>query len=192
MSARALVRIGLCTAILMAGASGTARASCGISDLPAAAAAALSGRLSPLPFQAAAPATENGSAVNPSIVGLWHTTFTVDVDGTEVAIQEAFQLWIAGGTEVHNPNVDPRQGSVCLGVWQQSAPRTFKLTHRVWSWNASGGFEGTLHLAETLTLRNGGDRFRGTFTLDIYDPSGAFVTQVTGTATGERISVGDQ
>jgi len=192
MSARAMARLGLCTAILMVGASATARASCGLSDLPAAAAAALSGRLSPSPYQAPALGTASGSAVNPSIVGLWHTTFTVDVNGTQVPIQEAIQLWNAGGTEVHNPNVDPRQGNVCLGVWQQVATRTFKLTHRVWAWNASGGFEGTLHLAEALTLGNRGDTFEGTFTLDIYDPSGAFVTQVAGTATGERIAVGDQ
>lgn len=192
MCTRALARIGLCTAILISGASGTARASCGISDLPAAAAAALSGRLSTSSPQPPALGTATESAVNPSIVGLWHTTFSVDLDGTEVAIQEAFQLWNAGGTEVHNPNVDPRQGNVCLGVWQQVAPRTFRLTHRVWAWNVIGGFEGTLHLSETLTLGNRGNTFDGTFVLDIYDTSGAFVARVGGTAAGERIAVGDQ
>ena len=192
MDARALGRIGLCTAILISGATGTARASCGISDLPAAAAAVLSGRLSTSPPQTPGSGPTNGSAVNPSIVGLWHTTFSVEVDGTPVAIQEAFQLWSSGGTEVHNPKVDPRQGNVCLGVWQQVAPRTFRLTHRVWAWNVVGVFEGTLHLSETLTLGNRGNTFGGTFTLDIYDPSDVFVARVDGTATGERIAVGDQ
>ena len=192
MDARALGRIGLCTAILISGASGTARASCGLSDLPAAAAAALSGRLSTSPPQTPGPDPANAFAVNPSIVGLWHTTFSIDVDGTPVAIQEAFQLWSTVGTEVHNPNVDPRQGNVCLGVWEQVAPRTFTLTHRVWAWNVVGVFEGTLHLSETLTLGSRGNTFGGTFMLDIYDPSGVFVARVEGTATGERIAVGDQ
>jgi hypothetical protein len=114
------------------------------------------------------------------------------VDGAQVPIQEAFQLWNAGGTEIHNPNVDPRQGNVCLGVWRQAAPRAFELTHRVWAWNTSGGFEGTLHLAETLTLGNGGNTFDGTFTLRIYDPSGTLVAEIDGTAMGERVAVGDQ
>jgi hypothetical protein len=192
MRAQAVVRIVLCATAVVAGATGTARASCGISDIPAATAAALSGRLSPPPSHAPAAGPANGSGVEPSIIGLWHTTFSVDVDGSQVPIQEAFQLWNAGGTEVHNPNVDPRQGNVCLGVWAQVAPRAFKLTHRVWAWNTSGGFEGTLHLSETLTLGNGGYTFSGTFTLDVYDPSENLVAEIGGTATGERISVGDQ
>ena len=192
MSVQGIGRIILGSVILVAGASNTARASCGISDVPAAAAAALSGRLSPSASQTPAPAAATPFAVDPSIVGLWHTTFLITVNGTQVPIQEAFQLWNVGGTEIHNPRVDPRQGNVCLGVWQQVAPRTFKLTHRVWAWDTSGGFQGTLHLAETLTLGNGGNTFGGTFTLGIYDPSGARVAEVAGTATGERIAVGDQ
>jgi hypothetical protein len=176
----------------MVGTPGTARASCGISDIPAAAAAALSGRLSAPPNPAPTSDPANALRVDPSIVGLWHTTFSVDVDGMQVPIQEAFQLWNAGGTEIHNPKVDPRQGNVCLGVWQQTPSRMFKLTHRVWAWDTSGGFEGTLHLSETLKLANGGDTFGGTFTLDIYDPSDALVAEIAGTATGERIAVGDR
>lgn len=192
MTARALARIVIYTAIVTAVTATTARASCGISDLPDAVSAAKSGRLaSPGRMEpAAAPAKMFG--VDPSIVGLWHTTFTVDVDGMEVTIQEAFQLWNEGGTEIHNPKVDPREGNVCLGVWARVAPRTFELTHRVWAWDVAGGFQGTLHLSETLTLGSGGETFSGTFTIDVHDPSGALVAQVTGNATGERVSVGDQ
>lgn len=191
MRARGLVRIAICVTTIVMGAAGTARASCDFTDIPAAVAAAASGRV-PLPaYRAQAPAAPEGAAVDPSIVGLWHTTFLVDVGGTNVPVQEAFQLWNVGGTEIHNPNVDPRQGNVCLGVWQQAASRTFKLTHRVWAWDTNGGFQGTLHLSETLTLGNGGSTFSGTFTLGIYDPSGAFVTEISGTATGNRIKVGD-
>jgi hypothetical protein len=59
----------------------------------------------------------------------------------------------------------------------------------VWSYDINGNFMGTVHLSETLTLGNRGNTHSGTFRLDIYDPSGNFVTEVTGNVTGERISV---
>src|SRR5258708_2136060 len=57
--------------------------------------------------------------VAPSIVGLWDIRFVVGGQ----TIQEAYQLWNIGGTEIHNPNVDPRSGNVCLGVWRGAQGR---------------------------------------------------------------------
>jgi len=130
-------------------------------------------------------AATSDNAVNTSIVGLWHIRFQVG----DQTIQEAFQIWNAGGTEVHNPNVDPRSGSICLGVWKEAAPRTFKLTHRVWSYDVSGNFLGTINLTETLVLGDRGNSHNGSFTLDFYDPSGNFLFEVPGTVVGERISI---
>ena len=121
---------------------------------------------------------------NSSIVGLWHVEFKVNGQ----TIQEAYQLWNAGGTEVHNPNVDPRGGDVCLGVWTQSG-ETYKLAHRVWNYDMSGDFLGTIHLSETLTLGQGGNTLKGSFRSDFYDPTGHHVNTVTGNVTGRRISV---
>jgi hypothetical protein len=123
-------------------------------------------------------------SVKTSIVGLWHTRFIVG----DTTIQEAFQIWNAGGTEVHNPNVDPRQGNVCLGSWTVEAPQTFKLTHRVWFYDGAGNFQGTGHLSETLVLGDRGNSHSGTFTLQIFDPAGNQVAEVAGTVAGERIS----
>ncbi len=125
------------------------------------------------------------NAEHASIVGLWYVRFIVG----DQTIQEAYQIWNAGGTEVHNPNVDPRSGTVCLGAWKQTGRRTYKLAHRVWSYDTNGTFLGTIHLSETLTLSKHGDTHSGSFTLDIYDPSGTFQTEVAGSVTGERISV---
>jgi hypothetical protein len=121
---------------------------------------------------------------NSSIVGLWHVEFRVGGQ----TIQEAYQLWNAGGTEVHNPNVDPRGGTVCLGVWRQAAG-TYTLAHRVWNYDTNGNFLGTIHLSETLTLGNTGNAMKGSFTSRFYDPTGHFVNKVTGNVTGSRISV---
>jgi hypothetical protein len=161
-------------------------ASCGDSLNAMAAAAASARTQSPvsqsLVQKGSATAADN--AVNPSIVGLWHIRFVVG----DQTIQEAFQIWNTGGTEVHNPNVDPRTGNICLGAWKEAAPQTFKLTHRVWSYDANGNFLGTINLNETLVLGDRGNAHNGSFTLDFYDPLGNFMFEVPGSVIGERIS----
>jgi len=90
---------------------------------------------------------------------------------------------------VHNPNVDPRTNNICLGTWIKTASGAIKLAHRVWSYDANGNFQGTIHLSETVRLTQNGNAQKGSFTLDIYDPSGNFVTEVTGDVSGQRIRV---
>ena len=172
--------------VLLAAFSMTATAQCGASlnaMVTAAAAVRSQSQVSQSSVQNGSAATSD-NALNTSIVGLWHIRFLVG----DQQIQEAFQIWNAGGTEVHNPNVDPRTGNVCLGAWKEAAPRTFKLTHRVWFYDVSGNFQGTGNLSETLVLGDRGNTHSGTFTLDIYDPSGNLVAEVPGTVVGERIS----
>lgn len=108
--------------------------------------------------------------------------------GTQT-IQEAFQNWNLGGTEVHNPNVDPRSGNVCLGTWVRTPDGGFKLAHRVWNYDANGNFTGTIHLSETVYLGHNGNEQTGSFKLDFYDPSGNFQMEVTGNVTAQRIQV---
>lgn len=188
-----VVKIGLLS-MLVASFGATALAQCGASFSALAAAAAPIRSQSKLP-QPASPssgqnqsAAGNDNAVNTSIVGLWHISFLVGGD----QIQEAFQTWNTGGTEVHNPNVDPRQGNVCLGTWDEAAPQTFKLNHRVWLYTADGNFLGVGHLRETLTLSDRGNTQNGSFTLDLYDLFGNKLAELaTGTVKGERISVSE-
>src|SRR5262249_60062432 len=141
-------------AVLMVALSAMAKAQCGES-LSAMASSAASVRSQSQVAQsskrhaareslAAEPATASDNAVNTSIVGLWHIRFLVG----DQQIQEAFQIWNVGGTEVHNPNVDPRQGNVCLGAWRGAAPQTFKLTHPVWVYDPNGNFPGDGHFDE--------------------------------------------
>lgn len=176
--------------VLVAGLSIRASASCSDSLSAMATAAALlhiqSGSQSS-PMQQSS-ATSNDNSVHTSIVGLWHVQFIVGGQ----TIQEAYQVWNAGGTEVHNPNIDPRSGAVCLGAWKKVAPQGYQLAHRVWWYDTNGVFLGTIHLSEMLTLGDGGNTHNGSFTSDFYDPSGNFLFSVAGNATGERISVDDQ
>lgn len=167
--------------VLLVGLSAGAFASCG---------SALSAMATPVPGQLhlmqQVPLSTQPSSGSTSIVGLWFVQFTVE--GT--VIQEAYQLWNAGGTEVHNPNVDPRGGDVCLGVWTRTpGTNTYTLAHRVWNYDTTGDWLGTINLSETVTVGKGGDSHSGTVTLDFYDTSGNFITEVDGTVTGTRISV---
>ena len=183
------VRIALLLMLLVA-LSATAMGQCGAS-FNSMAAAAGSIRNKPQMSQLTAQNRSTGPsdiAVNTSIVGLWHISFLV---GGE-QIQEAFQTWNTGGTEVHNPNVDPRQGTVCLGTWDEAAPQTFKLNHRVWLYTPDGSFLGVGHLHETLTLSDRGNTQNGSFTLDLYYLSGNKLAELAaGTVKGERISVSE-
>lgn len=90
---------------------------------------------------------------------------------------------------MHNPNVDPRTNNICLGTWIKTASGAIKLAHRVWSYDTNGNFMGTIHLSETVRLAQHGNGQTGTFKRDIYDPSGNFVTEITGDVTGQRIHV---
>ena len=174
-------KLVLCAAVLM-GLSAGAYASCG--DSFAAMAAGKPIAISAVGKQLSTASPDDGP-VNSSIVGLWYVQFSIGGQ----PIQEAFQNWNLGGTEVHNPNVDPRTNNICLGTWIKTKSGAIKLAHRVWLYDTNGNFQGTIHLSETLHLTQNGNAQKGTFTSDIYDPSGNFVTEVTGDVTGQRIRV---
>jgi hypothetical protein len=177
-----IIKLVVCV-VLAVGLSSSALASCGDS-LSAMATGAAAVHSQSRSIQPNSGSTQDDGA-NSRIVGLWHIQFTVG----DQTISEAYQLWNAGGTEVHNPNVDPRSGNVCLGVWKHAPHGAFKLTHRVWSYDTNGNFMGTIHLSETVTLSHDGNAHSGSFTLDFFDPSGNFQFEVAGDVTGERISV---
>lgn len=119
-----------------------------------------------------------------SIAGFWHVRYLGPFPGGE---QEAFQIFNAGGTEVHNPKGDPRAGSLCLGAWVQKG-RNVKLTHRVWLWDSFGNYIGLGDLEVNITLGDKGNTQTGTLTMQIFFPDGTSTPQFPGTLSGERIS----
>ncbi|HWZ81956.1 MAG TPA: hypothetical protein VNW47_05000 [Terriglobales bacterium] len=168
---------------LVVGLGGSAFASCGDSLSAMAAVAAHSQtRIAP---QASIGGKDAAESDTSSVVGLWHIRFVVG----DQTIQEAYQVWNQGGTEVHNPNVDPRTGNVCLGAWKKVGNRAYKLAHRVWSYDTAGTFLGTINLSESIYLGHKGSTHTGTFVLDFFDPAGNFQFEVPGNVVAERISV---
>jgi hypothetical protein len=85
----------------------------------------------------------------------------------------------------------PAPGNVCVGIWKQVAPRTFKLKHMTWNWDANGGFAGTFLLDVTLRLDRRGNSYMGTWVADSYDPDGTIIPELhaEGIARGTRISL---
>ncbi len=121
-----------------------------------------------------------------SIVGLWHTDYTVG--GAPFA--ESFKLWHSDGTELDLINQNPALGTVCIGVWKQVGARDVRLHHVGWVYAPDGTALGSFTLDETDTIAENGMSYSGEFTFRIYDVNGNFTgTAYTGAVAATRITV---
>jgi hypothetical protein len=124
-------------------------------------------------------------AVSNSIVGLWNVNF---LSGGQV-VDVAFDAWHGDQTEILNDYTDPIEGNVCLGVWVEAGNHTYKLKHPSWVFDSNGTLLGTEILRETVKLNGNGQSYTGAYTLDIYDVSGNFVEEFSGSLKATRINV---
>jgi hypothetical protein len=125
-----------------------------------------------------------------SIVGLWNATFLLG-DGPGV-YDQGFQQWHVDNTELMVDNaVSPSFGNVCIGVWKQVGPRTYKLKHMTFNWNADGTPAGTFLLEMTVTTDRRGNVYSGTYVADSFDLAGKVIPElhVAGNVRGVRITV---
>jgi hypothetical protein len=121
--------------------------------------------------------------LSPGIVGLWSVAFS---SGGQI-VDVAFDAWHSDGTEVLNDYTNPIEGNVCLGVWEQTGARNFRLKHPSWTFDENGTLLGTVVIREKVTLSADRNSYKGTYLYDIYDTTGAFVAELTGTLTATRI-----
>lgn len=123
------------------------------------------------------------------ITGLWHSIFVSDGQ----VVDEGFDLWNSDGTEVLNDNSAPQPpnsaGSVCLGIFEKVARRTYKLKHPFWIIDANGDLAGSGVFLERVAVARSGKTYRGSFTIISYDLNGNITDQVTGDIKAERIVV---
>ena len=119
-------------------------------------------------------------------VGLWQSTFS----GTDGSTYIGFETIYADGNELLIDNSAPSTDNVCSGVWEQTGPRTYTINHPSWDFDTSGNLIGIVVLIETFTVDAKGNKYTGTGTVTIYDPSlSTIVYQVSGTLTATRITV---
>jgi hypothetical protein len=131
---------------------------------------------------------ERDSGRDASIVGFWNVTLLLD--GGDL-FDQGFEQWHSDGTELLVDNAfPPSLGNVCVGVYKQTGPRTYKLRHMTWNWDLAGTNTGWFVLLMTITM-DSGNRFSGTFLTDSYDLGGAVIPSLhaEGTVQGSRITV---
>jgi hypothetical protein len=125
-----------------------------------------------------------------SLVGLWNSEFLLGQGPARY--DQTFQTIHADGTEMMVSNgLPPALGNVCVGIWKQIAPRTFKLKHMTWNWDAKGGFAGTFLMTVTLRIDRRGNSYTGTWAADSYDTEGELIPALhaEGIARGTRIGL---
>jgi hypothetical protein len=148
------------------------------------------------------PASNDGFG-QPVVVGMWHVKMVAETvsegvpfsPGTE--FDAGFQQWHSDGTEMLNSGGrPPATGSFCMGVWEQTGPRTFKLNHFAISWSDATTRQGPTSIVEEVTVSEDGKSFTGHFTLTDYAETDsstgnsiAVRDTITGTVTGTRVEV---
>ena len=137
---------------------------------------------------------DDGGHNNPVIVGFWHQQLISEgsngiPDGT--VVDDDLAQWHSDNTEIQNTKSRTSiSGNFCLGVWEQTGRRSFKLNHFPQVFDSTGTvYVGTAQLQEEITVSSDGKKYSGTFTLDQYDPTGQTVlAHVQGNVTGTRIT----
>ena len=141
----------------------------------------------PAMASAAALAAPGASHVTPagpaSIVGLWNVTFSADGQPFDYG----FDVFYADGNELLNDVTPTIEGNICVGVWQQIAPRTYTLKHVTWNFDTSGNLSGSGVFYQTLHLSMDGNTYTGTVESIFYDLSGNLTGQFAGTIEATRI-----
>jgi len=128
---------------------------------------------------------DNAPPHEATAVGLWESTFNATDGSTFVG----FETIYADGNELLIDNSAPATDNVCSGVWEQTGPRTYTINHPSWDFDLSGNLIGIVILTETITIDLRGNKYTGTGTVTVYDPTlTTVVYQVSGTLTAARIT----
>jgi hypothetical protein len=150
---------------------------------------------------------DQGSAGG-GIVGTWRFKFISD--GTAypapipigATVDFGTQQWHGDGTEIIvSGGRTPSTGDVCMGVWQKTGVRTYKLKHFAMSYVSSdtppplgpvapAAYVGPAIIRETVVLSPSGNSFEGHFTIDQYAMDEVTLLEhIAGTVTGTRLTV---
>lgn len=128
----------------------------------------------------------------PTIVGLWHVTYT---GPGESLFNDTFDTWHSDGTEFESAFLASAGGDVCVGVWAQIGDRKVKLHHVGWLFNIdtpNAVATNYFTLDEENTVAPDGKSYSGTFTFKIWNLDGTAPSPqpvVTGTIAATRITV---
>ena len=149
------------------------------------------------------------SVPNSGIAGLWMVKFVSDgipPNPVPAGVTTDFGTvqWHDDGTEfMISGGRPPSTGDVCMGIWKQIGPFTYKLKHIALAWVSEdtppsmGGpgptpaqFLGPAMISEVVTLDKSRASYQGPFTIDQYNADQtAVLVHISGTVTGTRVTV---
>ncbi len=121
------------------------------------------------------------------MVGLWDVK-CYDSTG-KVVEDEAYEIFHDDGTEMMTDTSAPATDNVCLGVYEQTGPGSYRLKHVSFDFDLSGNLIGTATFHTTLTVAAGGNVFQGNYTVQVFDTTGNMIFQATGPVKATRITV---
>ena len=78
-------------------------------------------------------------------------------------------------------------GAVCQGTFQERGRGPVRLFHVIYTYHASGVFNGHIEETQSNTVSHDGRTYQGTFVQKFYDLNGNFLFEATGTLTATRI-----
>ena len=125
------------------------------------------------------------------VVGMWKVLFTA-TDGSGYT-DFGYSQWHEDRTEILNSGARaPATQNFCLGVWDKTGKAKYQLNHFALSYDQTTGvLNGKVNIREEVTVNAEENRYHGTFTIDIYDPTGTtVVAHVQGKITATRVTVG--
>ncbi len=138
----------------------------------------------------------------PSIVGMWHTTFTAHtMNGNPIpsnaypVIDNSMVVFHSDRTEIMESARPPQDGNFCLGVWEKTGVRSYYVNHLPWLGNDTanapsgiGNPTAGAQITERVSLSEDGNKYSGSFTLVAYNLDGSKAVTFTGALAGTRIT----
>lgn len=149
--------------------------------------------------------SDNDDRHSAGIVGTWRFNFVSDGNAYPVSIPYGApvdfgtQQWHSDGTEfIISGGRAPSSGDVCMGVWEQTGPRTYRMKHVALAYLSSDStpsaspatFLGPAIMHEKVVLSPSGKSFEGTFTIDQYaKDETTLIEHISGTVTASRLTL---
>jgi hypothetical protein len=149
--------------------------------------------------------SDDGDRRSAGIVGMWRFSFVSDGNAYPVQIPYGAQVdfgtqqWHDDGTEfIISGGRAPSSGDVCMGVWEKTGPRTYRMKHLALAYVSSDStppaspamFLGPAIMHEKVVLSPSGKSFEGTFTIDQFAKDEiTLIEHISGTVTATRFTV---
>jgi hypothetical protein len=149
----------------------------------------------------AGPVAMSNNAMNDiaSPVGMWNIQFISQGNGGHnppipdgALIDFGYAQWHSDGTEIMNSGGHAANtGNFCLGVWARTGMFTYEVSHFALSYDGtSGALVAKINIREQITLDPSGNELSGTFTINVYAPTGGQqVDHLVGTIAATRVTV---